>query len=294
MANLINNIQNNALAALTSRAPQGVVNAIKQASVKTGVNFAYLVQQAGAESSFQADAKAKTSSASGLYQFIERTWLSMVDKHGAKHGLETDGKTRGELLELRNDPRAASLMAAEFASENEQFLDSHWGGEVGSTELYFAHFLGAGGASAFLNARDSDPTQAAATLFPAAAKANRNVFYDRSTGRAKTLDEIYAHFDNKFSIEGGDVQVAEAAQAQPKNHNSLAGKKALMDIYGQQYSNSVVRRTAGNPMGLFNVTSPVEIMMMAQLDVPGRADPLNDETQRRTNRLFSHNSSYNQ
>lgn len=294
MTNLINNIQNNALAALSQRAPSGVMSAIKQASAKTGVNFAYLVQQASAESSFNPEAKAKTSSASGLYQFIERTWLSMVDKHGDKHGIDTDGKTRGELLKLRNDPRAASLMAAEFASENERFLQNHTKGEIGSTELYFAHFMGAGGASAFLNARDENPLQKAATLFPRAAKANRNVFYEPATGRAKTLDEVYAHFDKKFSVKDANpVQIAQAPTPASKPTRS-GGHNALFEIYGQRYASSAVRQTAHNPMGFFQVTSPVEVMLLAQLDVPLRSvDEKRAGDERRTNSLYSHNRSYN-
>ena len=125
MANLTNTIQNNALDALSRMAPRAVSGAIKQACSETGVDFAYLMQQAKAESSFNPTAKAKTSSASGLFQFIESTWMNMVEKYGPKHGLDTNGKTRGEILALRNDPRAASLMAAEFASENEKFLKTH-------------------------------------------------------------------------------------------------------------------------------------------------------------------------
>jgi hypothetical protein len=301
MTTLINDIQNNALAAIARRAPQNVIGAIKQASSKTGVNFAYLVQQAGAESSFNPTAKAKTSSATGLYQFIERTWLSMVDKYGDKHGLETDGKTRGDILNMRKDPRAASLMAAEFAGENERFLKAHYGGEIGSTELYFAHFLGAGGASAFLNARAEDPGQKAAYLFPAAAKANKGVFYDRSTGRAKSLEEVYAYFDKKFSVkDSAPVQMAEAQPARKNAISSADGVNALLEIYGKQdISSSVVRRSANNPMGLFNVTHPVEIMLLAELEAPLRSvDEKREEqnsrrTNSRTNSLYSHNRSYN-
>jgi len=208
MANLENIIQSNALASLAGGASRGVANAIKQASARTGVNFAYLVRQAAAESSFNAGAKAKTSSATGLYQFIESTWLNMVEKYGGKHGISTENKSRSEILEMRKDPKAAALMAAEFASENEKFLKTHTDGEIGSTELYFAHFLGAGKAAAFLNARADNPLQDAATLFPRAAKANRNVFYDTATGRAKTMAEVYAHFDNKFDGNTAPLQTA--------------------------------------------------------------------------------------
>ena len=71
-------IQNNALAAFASHAPKNVLNSIAKASAHTGVNFAYLMQQASAESSFKSTAKAKGSSASGLYQFIDSTWMNMV------------------------------------------------------------------------------------------------------------------------------------------------------------------------------------------------------------------------
>lgn len=329
MTNLVNNIQNNALAALTNRAPSGVVNAIKQASTKTGVNFAYLVQQASAESSFDADAKARTSSASGLYQFIERTWLDMVERHGDKHGIDTSGKTRGEILELRNDPKAASLMAAEFASENEKFLDAHYGGEIGATELYFAHFLGAGGASSFLNARQEDPMQKGAILFPSAAKANRNVFYDQSSGRAKSLDEIYAYFDKKFSIENTppasleeDTTSAAIANAnetlrpdpeQKPNFKSLNASlytflnskdgsaqinrepnhgNSLRDL-----SASFVRRIPENPLGMFKLSNPGQITALAAVDPSisqygGAYGDLNLAQIQRTNSLYSALRSY--
>ncbi len=142
----------------------------------------------------------------------------MVEKYGHKHGLghlagkTDDPEVRQEILELRKDPEKAALLAADFAAENKAYLERHWGGEVGSTELYFAHFLGAGGAAGFLQARDENPLMAGADLFPKAAQANRNVFYDPETGRARSLDEIYAFFDKKFSIAKSDVKSQAAAQ----------------------------------------------------------------------------------
>lgn len=194
-------MNNNILDAYTANAPRNVIQAIGAASEQSGVNFSYLVQQASAESSFNPNADAKTSSASGLYQFIDSTWMSMVERYGDKYGLETDGKSRQEILNMRKDPKAASFMAAAFASENERTLDNNWGGDVGSTELYFAHFLGAGGASSFLKARDDNPLGPAADLFPKAANANRNVFYDKETGNPRTLEQVYQFFDKKFQIK---------------------------------------------------------------------------------------------
>ncbi len=117
MNNALKSLENNALAALTNRAGSAVTNAIKTASAKTGVSFSYLMEKAAAESNFNPTIKAKTSSATGLFQFIESTWMDMIDKHGAKYGIDkTASKT--ELLNLRKDPEIASFMAAEFAEGN--------------------------------------------------------------------------------------------------------------------------------------------------------------------------------
>lgn len=205
-----NSFQNSTLANLISRAPQGIVQAIQKASAKTGVDFAYLMEKASAESSFDPNAKAKTSSATGLFQFIESTWMSMVKNHGDKYGLgdlaekiDSRGRVgnrqlRNEILELRKDPEMASFMAAEYAAQNKQYLEQHVGGDIGSTELYFAHFMGAGGATAFLRELNHNPSAIAADIFPKEAMANRGVFYERATGQPRTFQQIYNFFDGKF------------------------------------------------------------------------------------------------
>ena len=198
-----------------------IFSAIRDASEKTGVDFQYMMQKAQAESSFQSDIEASTSSATGLYQFIEGTWLDMVKRHGHKYGLSeeaasmermesgryhvTDPDKKSQILDLRKDPKLASLMAAEFAAENQRTLEHKVGGEIGRTDLYLAHFMGAGGASSFLTARMDNPNQLGADLFPQAAKANHNVFYT-GDGQKRTLDQIYHFFDRKF----GDQIFAEA------------------------------------------------------------------------------------
>ncbi len=218
-----NILKNNNISA-NQGAPAHVAGAIQQASLKTGVDFAYLMDQAKAESSFNPTAKAKTSSASGLYQFIERTWLDMIDRHGEKYGLGEyaaaidsklrvgDKATKQEILALRNDPEVASYMAAEFAAENKAFLERTVGGDIGATELYFAHFLGAGGASGFLKELKHNPNTIAADIMPKAARANRNVFYDSATGQPRTLQQVYNFFDKKFGGEKTDAPQNMLAQ----------------------------------------------------------------------------------
>ncbi|MGH1403738.1 MAG: transglycosylase SLT domain-containing protein [Alphaproteobacteria bacterium] len=221
-----NSLQIKTLESYTTRAPQQVLQAIQRASDTSGVDFSYLVQQAAAESNFDTDAKAKTSSATGLYQFIDSTWLSMVERYGNDYGIDTAELNKSEVLALRNDAEKASFMAAAFASENETFLNTHWGGDIGATELYFAHFMGAGGATSFLKARDETPLTQAADLFPKAASANRNVFYDPETGKARTIEEVYQFFDKKFQIQGTeenskpDTQVAQNNNAETMQYTA--------------------------------------------------------------------------
>jgi len=190
--------------------PKNVYTAIQNAAAKTGVNFSYLVKKAAVESSFDPNAKAKTSSATGLYQFIDKTWLGMIHDFGDKYGLskyankiDDNGhvattKDKREILNLRKDPEISSIMAAEFDRSNYQQLKDTVGGDIGSTELYMAHFLGAGSAAGFLNAMKKSPDMTAADLFPREARANRNVFYDSKTGQPRSLSEVYAFFDNKL------------------------------------------------------------------------------------------------
>lgn len=225
MATTGNIYNNNGLASLERQAGPGVIQAIKKASAKTGVDFAYLMEKASAESSFRPDVKAKTSSATGLFQFIEKTWLNMVREHGADYGLSkyadkisadgrvSDAKTRKEILALRKDPEMAAVMAAEYAADNKAYLESRLKGEVGPVEMYLAHFMGPNGAAGFLSALKKNPMSHAADHFPEAARANRGVFYDQKTGKARTLAAVYDFFAHKFenSTKGYQGSANESA-----------------------------------------------------------------------------------
>jgi short subunit dehydrogenase-like uncharacterized protein len=202
-------------------AAQGHVRqAIFNAASATGIDFGYLMNQARVESGFDPGAQAKTSSATGLYQFIEQSWLGTVAKHGEAHGLGwasstisrgSDGRyrvadpaTRQAILDLRRDPQAAASMAAEFAGDNKAYLETRLGREAESVDLYLAHFLGAAGAAKFLKARDANPDANAANLFPAAARSNRNVFFDKD-GSARSLNDVRQRFAAKFQTAGESV-----------------------------------------------------------------------------------------
>lgn len=202
-----------AVPAVFQGAPAEVTRAVKLASARSGVDFAYLMAKANAESGMDADAEASTSTATGLYQFTEGTWLAMVREHGANYGLgrqaaalergAPDAKLRGEVLALRRDPQLSAYMAAEYAKDNKAYLERNVGGKVGASELYLAHFLGAGGAGKFLNAMKRNEDQAAASLFPRAANANRTIFYEGARPRslAEVFDRLSAKVATSRSVE---------------------------------------------------------------------------------------------
>src|SRR5665811_207186 len=68
----------------TSRAR--IAGAIKRAADTTGTSFEYMLATAKMESNFNPKAGATTSSARGLYQFIDQTWLGTVKEAGAQLG----------------------------------------------------------------------------------------------------------------------------------------------------------------------------------------------------------------
>lgn len=194
-------------------ARSNVHSAIATASARTGIDFNYLLGQAQVESGLQTNARAATSSATGLYQFVEQSWLGVVKAHGAEHGLQwaadsirqgsngryyvTDNATRQAILQLRRDPQASSLMAAEHAADNKSALESALGRSATGTDLYMAHFLGLGGARQFLTSMQADPDRSAAAMFPAAARANRSIFYAPG-GQPRSLGQIYERMGAKL------------------------------------------------------------------------------------------------
>jgi hypothetical protein len=169
-----------------------VETAIRRAAAATGVDFSLLVETARRESALNPTARAGTSSATGLFQFIESTWLDMVRRHGGQHGLGqyasalqqgADGATRREILALRNDPELSARMAGELARENAETLQARLGRAPNAGELYAAHVMGAGGAVRLIEAAQQGVANAAA-LFPREAAANRGLFYTNGAARS--------------------------------------------------------------------------------------------------------------
>jgi hypothetical protein len=191
-----------------------LAGAIKQAANSTGASFEYLLTTAKMESDFNPSAGASTSSAHGLYQFIEQTWLGTVKEAGAQLGYGSyadaitksssgsysvsDPTMRRSIMKLRDDPEAASAMAAVLTQSNSFKLTGMIGRRPTDSELYMAHFMGVGGAAKLIANAEDNPQASAARLFPNAAAANRSIFYERD-GRARSVYEVYANLSSRYA-----------------------------------------------------------------------------------------------
>ncbi len=203
------------VASVISHAASKITSAIGQAARSTGISFEYLVTTAQIESRLNPKAKAPTTSASGLYQFIDQTWLATLKKAGPALGLGqyanaigktedgryavTDPDMRSAIMRLRHDPRASALMAGAFTRNNEARLASSIGRQPTEGELYIAHFLGSGGAGKLISAAANRPQADAVHMFPHAARANRSVFYDRQ-GNSRSVAGVYRELNRRYQM----------------------------------------------------------------------------------------------
>jgi len=204
-----------ATASAATAAAGKVLPALRNAAERTGVDFSFLFHTARLESSFRPDAKATTSSATGLFQFIESTWLSTLRKHGTSHGIHPS--SRAEALQLRSNPAVASLMAAEHAADNASRLQEGLGRKATSSDLYLAHFLGSGGAVRFLQGLATNPAMAAADMLPAAARANKAIFFKAGAPRSLqgVHDLLVARFTGNSAASPSAAPVAVASAVAP-------------------------------------------------------------------------------
>ncbi len=246
---------------------RGVVeNAIQRASQATGVDFSFLMKTANRESGFNPAAKAGSSSAAGLFQFVGQTWLSTLKQHGAKHGYAryaeliekgSDGRyhvpggdnAKRAVMDLRLDPHAASLMAGELTSDSAAYLKGRTGRSPTAGELYAAHFLGPQGSAKLIEAAQRQPGATAAHLFPDAAHANKAIFYPG--GQAATVGQVYA---NLTRTAGGGMPIEAPAPAASPDGGFIqyaSARNADHQMQQQQMIDLILHGTQGSgAMGL--------------------------------------------
>jgi hypothetical protein len=214
--------------------PQSLAYVLTSAGDRNGVDFNYLLQTAMRESSLNPQAKASSSSATGLFQFLDATWLQTMKEQGPRLGygqyadqIEKTGgnytvrdpEARAQILKLREDPQIASDLAAAFTKANGDYLTAKFGRQPSAGELYIAHFLGAQGAEKMFTAGLQNPDQIAANLFPRQADANRSIFYDN--GQPRTIRQVYQSLVAKHDGSSPSSQFAAQQMASQPSATAL-------------------------------------------------------------------------
>jgi transglycosylase-like protein with SLT domain len=144
------------------------------------------------ESAGNPYAKAPTSSATGLFQFLNKTWLGTVAKHRPDIYENTQ---QAKLLAMRTDPVFCIEMGARFTEDNQRAI----GMDCTGGDLYLAHFLGVGDARDFYHANPDTPADK--LVSPQVIAANRSIFI--VNGRMQTAGEIRAWAARKMAKAGG-------------------------------------------------------------------------------------------
>ena len=205
-----------------------VTGAIRDAARATGAGFEYLLNTAVRESNLNPNAKSPNSSATGLFQFLDQTWLATLKQAGPSLGygkyadaitkttsgryVISDPSMQQQVMALRKDPTANAVMAGAFSNANAKVLSDRLGRAPTDGELYIAHFLGAAGAVRLIAGAQTQPNVSAASLFPKAAQANGPIFYDKS-GAARSLSQVYNLLVAKQNT--GATQLAAANPVTP-------------------------------------------------------------------------------
>lgn len=222
-----------------SGASSDVQSAITSAAAATGVNPQLLAAIAAKESNFKANAKASRSSATGLFQFTNSTWMDTIKKNGAKYGINTNGMSNAEILALRNDPRISALMGAELVKANQAIT-----GDTSSGGTYLAHFLGAGGAKKVLNADPNTPIENVVGADQMAK--NANVFKNVRT--AGDLKNWAQNGMNKLTATSVNTGAMMAAGAAPSSAGGTLSTQDQLMVAQNQMIAQLVRNTApGTP-----------------------------------------------
>lgn len=189
---------------------QSIVERVVKAAQTTEMDPALLMAIADKESNFSSTAKARTSSASGLFQFVERTWLKALKTFGWRHGHSdtaaaiasdeaprVNGQKRAQILNLRNDPYLSAVLAAEMLKKDSARIAEKIGRPLTSGETYLIHFLGPDDAERFMRTVEEAPHTSAAALLPRPARANKPIFYEQQGRRLKvrSVREVHEAFE---------------------------------------------------------------------------------------------------
>lgn len=246
----------------TSREEVGKL--LTEAATYTGIDSGTLGTIAMIESSMNPQAAASSSSAKGLYQFINSTWRDEMGKHGSKYGIPADVSPL--------DPAANALLGAEYLKSSQKAASRATKREPTVTDIYMGHFLGLGGMRKFFKKMQENPNRIAAKDFSAAAKANPRIF--AKNGRALSYREVYTAIGRKTrsnaTYAARYVSGASSASELLANANiPTANPSASPATAGAPSVNSDARSLISNSKTLIAKTSAPNVnALQGQSEVP--------------------------
>jgi hypothetical protein len=270
-----------------------IAGAIKQAANTTGTSFQYLLATAKMESDFNPTAGASTSSARGLYQFIDQTWLGTVKEAGGLLGYGTyadaitrspsgtysvtDPAARNAVMKLRDDPAASSSMAAVLTQSNSFKLTGKIGRRPTDGELYMAHFMGVGGAAKLISNAEDNPNASGARLFPNAAAANRSIFYDRS-GRERSISEVYSVLTSRYA-SAANSPATRTAMALVGDTSAAASLASAAPIDNAAYLSSFPDVRSATPVTVASASPSTDPVFRSLFQGDERTQPVSPAVQ---------------
>ena len=185
----------------------------------------------GVESGGKANNPNPSSSANGLGQFIDSTWLAMVKRYRPDIA---NGKSRGQILALKTNPALGREMTVRYVEENAKALSK---AELPVTEgnLYLAHFSGAGTA---IRAIKANPNAPASSVYGAdAINANKSILQGKTIGQVvawanrKMGSKAAANYqgDQAYVDDGSMVTPVESPLADTTMFDDDSGNEAMLD-----------------------------------------------------------------
>jgi hypothetical protein len=92
-----------------------------------------------------------------------------------------------------------------------------------------AHFFGTAGAGQLINATRDNPQANAAGMFPAAARANKPIFYDRQ-GNARSVAGVYAELNRRYQVARANVVPGVAPTAIASNTAAPSAARSALQV----------------------------------------------------------------
>lgn len=172
--------------------------ALQDQAVNTGLSGSLVDRIIGVESAGVPTARNPNSTATGLGQFIESTWLNLFEKYFPDRAA---GMSRGAILALRTDPGISRTMVELYTRELATSL-ARANLPVTDSNIYLSYFLGPGDAQRVLRADPNTPLQG--LINPGSITANASVL-----GGGATAADAIRFAQRKVGTSAQELDIAE-------------------------------------------------------------------------------------